>query len=338
MAQHFHLSTAARDISVAEVARMSDEEAWLTFVRVRFGEDDTQHCPRCGCIHNHFFIKSRKQWRCKDCNHTFSVTSGTIFSNRKLPMQTILLAIVLFVQSVKGIPALQLSRNLDVQYKTALVLCQKLRDALWRSRDTSQLKGEVEMDGGYFHYHVRPQNKRRNRVDRRLQRNLNPMKRAVLVMRERGERGDGSRRTIVTVIKQENEKDVWALTVKHVHSDATIYSDEHSCYTGLASRYNVKQVNHQEEYSADDGTNENQAESFFARMRRLFMGQIHKCAPKHLLFYANEIAWREDNRRKTSGELFEDLLRRCLNVKPSRNWSNYWQGNHLRGDTLFVSG
>jgi hypothetical protein len=120
MAQHFLLSTQARNLSLAKVALMSDDEAWQTFVRLRFGEDGTQFCPCCGCINNHFFIKTRKQWRCKDCGHTFSVTSGTIFANRKLSVKIILLAVALFVHSAKGMSALQLSRNLDVAYSSDL--------------------------------------------------------------------------------------------------------------------------------------------------------------------------------------------------------------------------
>lgn len=36
MAQHFLLSKAARTLSLASVARMSDEEARATFARIRF--------------------------------------------------------------------------------------------------------------------------------------------------------------------------------------------------------------------------------------------------------------------------------------------------------------
>src|SRR5207237_939879 len=41
-----------------------------------------------------------------------------------------LLAIAIFVNGAKGHSALQLSRDLDVQYKTAFVLAHKLREAL----------------------------------------------------------------------------------------------------------------------------------------------------------------------------------------------------------------
>lgn len=338
MAQHYLLSAASRKMSLSRIGGMTEEQAWQEMVMFRWGGMDQQVCPACGTIRKHHFIRSRHQWRCKDCGHSFSVTSGTVFAHHKLSCQDTLSAVATFVQAVKGKSALELSRNLDVQYKTAYVLFHKLRDVLWRSRDVGLLSGEVEMDGGYFHSYVRPHNKRRNRVDRRLRANLNPFKRSVLVMRERGEKGQGARRTIVQVIKNENDQDIPALTRKYVKAGATVYSDEHPSYIALAARHPVKQVNHQEEYSADDGTNQNQAESFFSRMRRLVTGQIHKCDRRYLLYYANEIAWREDMRRKSSEELYGMLMKLCLSTRPSREWSKYWQGNHIKGDTMFIAG
>ncbi|MCT8249145.1 transposase [Proteus faecis] len=45
-------------------------------------------CPSCGVVHGPYKIQSRKQYRCKHCNHTFSITSGTMFANHKLPTHT----------------------------------------------------------------------------------------------------------------------------------------------------------------------------------------------------------------------------------------------------------
>ena len=64
---------------------------------------------------------TRKLFKCKACNHQFSVTSGTIFASRKLSIRDYLLAIAIFVNGAKGHSALQLSRDLDCQYKTAFV-------------------------------------------------------------------------------------------------------------------------------------------------------------------------------------------------------------------------
>src|SRR5450830_1431386 len=122
MAQHFLLSSAARSLSLATVARMTAEEARATFQRIRWADNDGQpHCPQCGCLKVYGF-KSRPVWKCSGCKHQFSVTSGTIFDNRKRPIRDYLLAIAIFANGAKGYSALQLSRDLNCQYKTAFVL------------------------------------------------------------------------------------------------------------------------------------------------------------------------------------------------------------------------
>lgn len=134
MASHFPLTRKARSLSSIKIARLSDDETLSMLYALRWGCDNKQVCPKCGVKHQAYFISTRKQWRCKYCKHTFSITSGTIFANHKLSLQTYLFAIALFVNAVKGIPALQLSRDLGVQYKTAYVLAQKLRKSLLEQR------------------------------------------------------------------------------------------------------------------------------------------------------------------------------------------------------------
>lgn len=130
MSQHFLLSAKARTLSMRRVFEMNDEQAFKVFKKVRWGDGKEVACPQCGVIRDHYFIASRKQWRCKDCSHTFSVTSSTIFAFHKLPLKIYLAAIAIFTNAVKGISALQLRRDLDVQYKTAFVLAHKIRESL----------------------------------------------------------------------------------------------------------------------------------------------------------------------------------------------------------------
>jgi transposase-like protein len=96
------------------------EEAHTAFRLIRWAATEgAPVCPRCECTAVYAF-KTRALWKCKACNHQFSVTSGTIFASRKLPVATYLLAIAIFVNGAKGHSALQLSRDLNCQYKTAL--------------------------------------------------------------------------------------------------------------------------------------------------------------------------------------------------------------------------
>jgi hypothetical protein len=82
----------------------------------------------------------------------FSLTSGTLFHSRKLPVRSYLMAIAVFVNGAKGHAALHLSRDLNVQYKTAFVLSHKLREAMGsqvHNPDQPELSGTVEIDGMY---------------------------------------------------------------------------------------------------------------------------------------------------------------------------------------------
>ena len=115
MAQHYFLSSKARTLSPIKMAQLSDSEARALLCQIRWGSEENVVCPKCGVQHVAYCIACRNQWRCKHCNHTFCVTSGTIFANRKLPIQTYLYAIALFVNAAKGLSACQLSRDLNVQ-------------------------------------------------------------------------------------------------------------------------------------------------------------------------------------------------------------------------------
>jgi hypothetical protein len=75
-----------------------------------------------------------------------------------------------------------MSRDLDVQYKTALVLMHKLRQSLMDQRDETPVAGEVQVDGGSVGGLVRPANRAEDRVDRRLGEHQSPGKRCVLVL------------------------------------------------------------------------------------------------------------------------------------------------------------
>ena len=63
----------------------------------------------------------------------------------------------------------------------------------------------------------------------------------------------------------------------------------------------MKRINHQEAYSLD-GACTNWAEEYFSRLRRAEIGHHHHIAGAYLLRYAQEAAWREDNRRVANGD------------------------------------
>jgi len=131
--QHFLLTAAARSLSLAKVLRMTERAAEAMFAAIRWAETEGRPvCPRCGCptCYDCRRPSGAPRWRRQACGADFSLTSGALFAFRKLPIRADLAAIVIFVNEVKGKSALALSRDLDVQYKTAFVLAHKIREAM----------------------------------------------------------------------------------------------------------------------------------------------------------------------------------------------------------------
>ena len=316
MAQHFLLSAKARTLSVVKVARMTEEEARAMFRAIRWADTDGDPvCPQCGCFAVYEY-KARPIFKCKGCGHQFSVTSGTIFASRKLPVRDYLLAIALFVNGAKGMSALQLGRNLDVQYKTAYVLAMKLREAISAEHAEMTLSGDVEVDGAYFGGHVKPENKKEDRKDRRLKENQTGERRVVVVMRERGGR------TLPFVFRSE---DASVPTIRaRVETGSTVYADEAPSWDDLHASYDMHRINHSIAFQDEDACT-NQAESFFSRLRRAEIGTHHRISGKHLNAYAGEMAWREDTRRMPNGTLFTLTAAAAMNHPVSRKWKGYWQ-------------
>ena len=314
MAQHFLLSAKARTLSLGAIMRMTDDQAHAHFQAIRFADNDGQpYCPRCGCV-TVYAMTTHRRWKCKGCAHQFSVTSGTIFASRKLPIRDYLAAIAIFVNAVKGISALQLGRDLDVQYKTAFVLSHKLREAVAASQRGVTLAGTVEVDGAYFGGHAKRENVKADRKDIRL---TVPAKRqSVIVARERGGR------TLTTVAGKESEGIPFIRSV--VAMGATVHADEAGGWDQLHARYDMRRINHSVAFSWD-GACTNQAESFFARLRRAEIGQHHHISGAYLGFYAAEMAWKEDNRRQPNGALHQVATGAALAHPVSRVWAGYWQ-------------
>ncbi len=314
MSQHFLLSREARTLSLATVARMTEEEARETFRKLRWADNGGEpYCPKCGCLKVKA-LATRPVWKCGGCQHQFSVTSGTIFADRKRPVRDYLLAIAIFANGAKGHSALQLSRDLDCQYKTAFVLAHKLREAMTVEQHKATINGTSEIDGAYFGGHSKPKNVVAERVDRRsLQ---TGKRRVVVVIRER------HGRTLPFVFRKESDA---IPTIRSlVPFGATIHADESGQWDALHAHYAMKRINHSEAFSRD-GACTNQAESFFSRLRRAEIGVHHRISAKYLASYSGEMAWREDRRRTSNGDQFRSIAACSLAHPESRVWRGYWQ-------------
>jgi len=316
VSQHYLLSAKARTLSLTSIMRLTDDEAHATFRAIRWADNGGEpFCPHCDCTAIYGFA-TRNIWKCKACNHQFSVTSGTIFSSRKLPIRDYLASVCIFVNAVKGVSALQLGRDLDIQYKSVFVMAHKLREAIGDSQAKGTLAGEVEIDGAYFGGHSKPANEKKDRTDRRKAEEATGKRQSLVVARERGGR------TLPPVVTK--EADAVPFIRQHVTPDSIVHADESPGWDRLHGSFEMCGTNHSVAYSRD-GACTNEAESFFSRMRRAELGQHHHISGKYLLSYACEMAWKEDNRRVDNGTQHKAVTGMALAHPVSRTWAGYWQ-------------
>jgi len=365
VAANFWFKSESIPITLEEIAAMSDESARQYLAQLRWGATGEQICPACAVIDKHHNIRTRQQWRCKHCYSTFSVTTGTPFADHKIGYRKLLLAIFAFIINQKGLAALALRRIIGGQYRTSFTLLHKIREAMMISVPGDQLSGKVEIDGGHFSGRPRkgraikkPKPEDKTQVPAKYSQHRtktkaydfphHPNRRIVMAIREldpnAGEidprtgkpKGRGASRTLVAICRSENAKDIEALVNRHVAKHSTIVSDELSAYGNLKYMgYLHETVNHSKEFSTTAGVNQNQAEAFFSRMRRACIGIYHRVTPRYMLDYASEMAWREDWRRKDTGQQLHSLVRRVFGAGVSADWMNYCRGNKRQAELIF---
>lgn len=345
MAGHFLLSPAARDFPLEKIEKMSDAKVHAFFTEIRWGQGGTQVCPMCGTIESHYWLRTRRQWRCKSkgCAYTFSVTTGTKFADHKLPLRTILKAIVIYATNVKGVSASAMARQLGVAYMTAFTMLHKLRESILETANKEPLDGLVHIDGAHVSGRIRKPRVKQKATKTQARAKLppdafpfHPNRRIVMVLRSVDPNGGtGAIRSIVQIVPTESREWAEPLAKQFVKRGSTVMTDEHPAYGMYMARFNHATVNHSVEFSTDDGVSNNQAESFFSRMRRLVIGQVHRVTPKYMLDYVTEIAWREDNRRVSTKRMVEDILGKTQKSR-SRWWRGYYQGYHRADEIMFV--
>lgn len=323
-------------LGIQTISQLSESQVRKIFQEAKYFDTNYKpYCDKCGSFKK-LNIKDKNnqitRFKCKECNKYYSITSNTIFNRHKHPLKTYLLGIFLFVNSVKGISSLQLSRDLDIGDKMGFILLHKIRTSLFNQYEElnkNKLKGTVQIDGAYINYLPKKENKKKDRKDRRELKHIS--QECIITMREVN--GKEKDRSYAFMVKNENREDIERLVLKYIEPNSTIISDEHKSYKSVGKLCNVNgevlynhlSVNHSEEYQNDEGVNTNFAESYFSRLRRMIVGQHHRLSKKYLPLYVNEITYRENMRNCTNREVLIDLLRHCMKCSNDTIFNGYHQ-------------
>ena len=301
----------------------TDEKCRLYLEEQRWG--GTPACVHCGSTNVCRFANNSGLFKCreKQCRKKFSVTVGTVYQDRKLPLSKIFLAVYVLSVHSKGISSLQLANLLDISQKAAWLLNHKVR-AMLTDGERELLKGTVEADETYVggkagnkHGHAYKSREQRNERkdatalgEKYVGRSPFSDKTMVAGMVERGGK-------IITKVIPDTRGETLKLFVSaNVVAGANLYTDEWKGYRKLAKFYNHKTVQHNiNEYvsSERDGgrkVHTNTIEGFWSLLKRQIIGIHHSVSPKHLQRYSDEAAYRYNSRALTQDVRFANVLKR----------------------------
>ncbi|MGD1106489.1 MAG: IS1595 family transposase [Terracidiphilus sp.] len=278
----------------------SDEQTCIdtvAFMRWPTGPE----CPAClSPKDRQHWLKNQRRWQCRECGRQYSVKLNTIFEDSAIPLTKWLPAMWLLANCKNGISSYEIARDIGVTQKSAWFMLHRIREAM-KNRSIKKLgpSGKpVEVDECFVGGKMK---------------NMHASKRNKLQLAERGDSKTAvlgmldryAREVRVKVIPDVTRATLHAEILKQIVPVGTIYTDQHSGYDGLRAKAFIhKTVNHLEEYVRKDVHTQG-IENFWSLLKRSLNGTYVAVEPFHLERYADEQAFRYNNRRdKTDADRF----------------------------------
>ncbi len=291
-------------LTLTELSQLygDDDKARTKLEQLRWS--DGAECPQCESMDVYRLIPKTESktagrkglWKCATCRKQFTVTVGTIFEGSRIPLGKWLMAIHKICSSKKGISALQLSRELELTYKTAWFMTHRIRYGMSQEPMRSKLTGTVEADETYIG--GKSKNMHPKERKRRIAGSGSHDQAPVVTLVERGGR-----------VKTHHMEHVTAVNIKRVlrecisPNNAFLMSDEAPVYKGAKHMLlGHESVNHSANEYVRGIAHVNTAESVHALLKRGVMGTYHHWSKKHLHRYLAEFDFRWNHRKVSDSD------------------------------------
>ena len=254
-------------------------------------------CPHCGGTERNSKLAGQSHrpglYFCGDCRTQFTVTVGTLFERSKVPLHKWLLANHLICSSKKGISAHQIHRTLDVTYKTAWFMCNRIREAMVDTPSGPLGSGGKTVEADETYWGTTPRSKK-----------------AQAIRKAGGKVSGGDKQKIVSLVERDgqvrsfhvasvNGKTLKAVLLGNISKDAHLMTDDAHIYRRIAKNFASHQsVNHSKGEYARGNVHSNTVEGYFSLLKRGLIGTFHHVGEQHLQRYVEEFDFKYNTRTK----------------------------------------
>jgi transposase-like protein len=273
-----------------------DEQAAIDYLKsIRWAKGE--FCPFCGHDKVYGFAKGKmagRQWKCAQCREKFSMRTGTIFEDSRIPLRKWLATIWIITSHKKGIASTQLAKDIDVTQKTAWFMLHRLRHAARTRSFNRPLRGLVEADETFMGGKDKNKHQHRRGKDQKV---------AVFGMLER--EGELRAQPVASL------KDVKHQIVANVEKGAHLLTDEWPGYVAVDKHVTRHSVDHSKgEYVRKFFVHVNGIEGVWSLLKRQIYGIHHFVSAKHLHRYVSEVVWRYNRREVKDTPRMSEFLTR----------------------------
>lgn len=282
-----------------------ESKAVALFERIRW-PDGKPACPHCGVVGESYVMQDRTggrernfRWRCRACGERFTVRTGTVFAETRIPMHKWALAYWAACAGKKGTSAMEIHRRCEVSYKAALFMMHRIRHGI-ADQYPSAIGGpgkDIEADETFVG--GRPRNRRQGMQGV-------TEKTPVFAMVER--KGEVRAR----VLEKVTGRNIRSALLSMADTRSRLLTDESSMYP-RAGRYfaggHFTTHHRAREYVRGD-VHSNTVESFFSRVKRGLYGIHHSVSKCHLHRYVAHWTFLHNTRWMNDGERTVAAIRR----------------------------
>ena len=269
-------------------------------------------CKECSST-EHYWLCSKEMYQCKKCRFRMSLRSGTIMESSKLPFQYWFIAMYLMSSTKKSISVYELQRQLGhKRYEPIWAMMHKIRSAMGTRENKYLLKGNIEVDEGFFETIV-PESEK----DEPRKRGRGSQKQTMAMVFAESEKVKKTKKHKhstcckyfkMVVTSKFDAETAKGIINKHIQKNSTMISDGYKTYKALEKEFEnliTEKIPSKEAHIKLPWVH-----TAIGNAKKVLQGIFHRINPEFLQNYLDEFCFKL-NRRYFGLNIFDRTLIAC---------------------------